>query len=331
VVLSIVSLFGEKVGDWVDGQSLRICELNAENLFISMAYHAGECLEDLNEAAWREMALSQLRRKQKPLWQLWDLSKAIRDIDPDILMLVEVGGLESLDHFNRYFLADRYSVFFIEGNARRGIDLGYLVRKGLRFEIEARSNRETPVEVSAWQGKYLARFSRDVAELRLSNESGLKLILLLTHLKSKLSTDMDYKGKDVRTAEAFALAELYEGLRLAHPDTPIIVGGDFNSDLASLELTPLGITDLVSFHDVLETPADERTTLVHFDHAGSPVPMTLDHLMISPHLRDRVIKEESFTYRYKGFYEMPEALPQNLRQRRQMPSDHYPLVLTIRF
>ncbi|MBC7690615.1 MAG: hypothetical protein H7222_02510 [Methylotenera sp.] len=319
-------------------RELRICEFNVENLFISMDYYQGQDLTSLAEGAWRELALVQLQRKQKPIAKVWGLAHAILDIDPDILMLTEVGGRDSLVSFNQHFLNDQFEVHFVEGNSRRNIDLAFLVKKGLPYQIEAHSNRDTPIEVNTYQGRYLSKFSRDVAELRLlqsprSSDSNpeVHLILLLVHLKSKITSDQDFKGKDVRMAEAVALAGLYNERRVHYPETPILVGGDFNTDLASLELELLKRTDLQDFHDLLQTPEAERISLVHFDYAGVAHPSVLDYLLISPHLVDRVVGSGSGTYRYKGFYGIPEPLPQTPTARYQMPSDHYPLVLTVKF
>jgi endonuclease/exonuclease/phosphatase family metal-dependent hydrolase len=196
--------------------------------------------------------------------------------------------------------------------------------------IETRSNRDTPVEVRAYNGKYLTRFSRDVAELRLIQDGKLELMFLLVHLKSMLSTDHDHMGKDQRTAEANALVSIYENYRAQMPEVPIVVGGDFNTQLSSIELELLSRTDLTDFHDCLQTPQEERVSLIHFEVNGTPKPNILDYLLISPHLRDRIVKEKSYTFRYKSFYDIPEPLPDVPRQRYRLPSDHYPLVLTIR-
>ena len=312
-------------------KKLKICEFNVENLFISMDFYQGQDLAEMSEPGWRNLALAQLQKKQKPLSKLWGLSKAVLDIDPDILMLIEVGGRDSLENFSRYFLNDQFIPLFIEGNSKRNIDLGFLVKKGLPFRVEGRSNRETPIEVNTLKGRHIAKFSRDVAELRLFDGDELKLIVLLTHLKSKITADQDFGGKDVRTAEATALAGIYENLRSVFPDVPIVLGGDFNAELSSLELELLKRTDLSDFHDSLETPAEKRISLVYFDYSGRPCPMVLDYLLISPHLKNRIINAESYTYGYKGFYEIPEQYPKTLKERYQMPSDHYPLVLTLVF
>ncbi len=293
-----------------------------------MEFYHVEDLERLDEKRWRALALAQLQAKQKPLTKVWGLAEALLEIDPDIAMLVEVGGQESLENFSRHFLADRYTPYFVEGNSRRSIDLGFLVKKELPFQIEARSNRDTPVEVYTLQGKHETRFSRDIAELRLHDSDGLRLILLLVHLKSKISSDTDYQGKDVRTAEAIALAEFYKKRRTEFPEVPLILGGDCNATLGSLELELISRTDLVDFHEVLGSPAEERATYVYFDALGRAVPQALDYLLLSPELRDRIVKEESYTYRYKGLHAEPGPMSQSARNRQ--PSDHNPVVVTVR-
>jgi hypothetical protein len=294
-----------------------------------MDYYEGQNLETISEQEWRALALAQFQRKQKPISKLWALSKTIFDINPDILMMIEVGGQESLQNFNRYFLRNSFNPVFIEGNSIRNIDLGFLIKKDFPFQTEAYSNKEKPIEVNTYSGKYVSRFSRDVAELRIYDQESLKLILLLTHLKSKISSDQDFRGKDVRTAEAIALSSIYRELRSKYPETPIIVSGDFNTELSSLELELIRRTDLVDFHDCLGTPIENRVSLVHFDFAQTPHRQILDYILISPHLTKSIVFSESFTFRYKGFYDIPEPLPQTLKERLQMPSDHYPLVLTL--
>lgn len=314
----------------MEGLELKICEFNVENLFVSMDYYEGQDLERMTEEEWRAVALAQLQKKQKPLSKLWGLSKAILDIDADILMLVEVGGRDSLENFSRHFLKDVYEPVFLEGNSKRNIDLGFLVKRGLSLQAKGRSNKNTPIEVNTFQGRQIAKFSRDVAELRLYDGHRLKLILLLTHLKSMLSTEQDFRGKDTRTAEANALAEIYSKRRETYPNVPVILGGDLNNDLASLEFELLKRTDIADFHEVLGTPRPDRVSLVYFDYADRPHGLVIDYLLISPHLRDRIVPGKSFTYRYKGLYDVVEELPQTPKQRYQMPSDHFPVVLTIR-
>ncbi len=309
---------------------LTLCELNAENLFISLEHYEGGGFDNLSESQWRRLALPQLRKKQKPINKIWGLVDAIEDINPDILMLVEVGGKESLEHFNHYFLKNAYTAHFVETNSNRSIDLAFLVKKDLHYDTQIISNRHTPVTIDTYKNSGPAlRFSRDVAEMHLSQNSQLQMILLLTHLKSKISTDTDFQGRDMRRAEANALAALYLKRREQHPEAAIIMGGDFNSDLKSPEMESIAKTDLTDFHDIAGNSAESRISQMHFDHQGLPQPQVLDYLLLSPHLKNKVIPKKSFTYRYKSFYNTPHPLPTTVHQRYHMPSDHFPLVLAL--
>jgi endonuclease/exonuclease/phosphatase family metal-dependent hydrolase len=264
------------------------------------------------------------------LSKIWGLHNAILDINPDILMLIEVGGKESLEHFNHYFLKEAYDVHFLETNSKRGIDLAFLLKKDLPYRAKTISNRETPVKIPLLQGtRMTTRFSRDVAELHLYDKSDLKLILLLTHLKSKISTETDFQGRDLRRAEAEALSQLYQKISEKYPDVGVVVGGDFNSDLKSPELELLLKTNLTDFHELVGSPEESRISLVHFDYQGKAHPQTLDYLLVSPHLKNKVVKDKSYTYRYKSFYDLPHPLPSTVHERYHMPSDHFPLVLTL--
>ncbi len=295
-----------------------------------MEYYGGDSLKSLSEERWANAALPQLKDRQKPLKRLFGVADAILEISPDVLMLVEVGGAASLENFNHHFLNDRYEIHFLPGNAKRGIDLGFLVLKGLGYTAASFSNRDFPIEVMAWQGKQISHFSRDVAELRLSSSDGsLAYLFLLTHLKSQLSTDGDVRGKDVRTAEAFALAELYRRRRQEFPRASIIVGGDLNAELDSLDLEALRQTDLEDFQDIVGTRQGDRATLVHFDYSGSPNPLVFDYLLLSPPAANQIVPQESFVHRYRNYYGDPEPLPQTRSERWRMPSDHYPLVVTL--
>ena len=311
------------------GHTLRLCEFNIENLFLSMEYYDGQDLEKISEAEWAGFALAQFRRKQKPLRKLWGLASAMLDIDADIFLLVEVGGRDSLANFNLHFLGGRYVPHFVEGNSKRNIDLGFLVKKDLPWRAETRSNRHLPIEVHAYQGRYETRFSRDVAQLCLFAGESHRFTLLLTHLKSRISTDQDLHGRDVRSAEAAALAGLYHSLRKQDPGVPVVIGGDFNAELESPELKPLLNTDLRNLHEILGTPKEGRISLVHFEHTGAARPQVLDHFLLSPELESSVRAKESGVYRYKSFYEVAEPFPETLQERYRLPSDHYPLVVTL--
>lgn len=134
----------------------------------------------------------------------------------------------------------------------------------------------------------------------------------------------------MRTAEDATLAKYHEHLRMTHLETPIVIGGDFNAELGSQELIRLAQTDAVDFHEILGSPAEDRLTYIHFDQADTPRPETIDHLLISPQLRERVEQAKFFVYCNKGLYWIVIERPASLQKRSLMPSDHYPQVLSLR-
>jgi len=114
-------------------ENLRIMLWNVENLFIYLDKYNNEDLSTLSEIKWQKM--SNASTPNKYLNKIFGLKKSIDEIDPDVLMLNEVGGIESIENFNSLFLDSKYKAYLLEGNSDRGIDVGYLVKKDLDFDV----------------------------------------------------------------------------------------------------------------------------------------------------------------------------------------------------
>ena len=171
---------------YFSSNKLRFVEFNVENLFLYLDYAdvlSGRDISTLTEKEWQNLTTSVVGNK--PIEHVRALARAVLDIDPDVLMMCEVGGVESLANFSRLFLHDRYAVHLIEGNSDRGIDLGYLVRKSLPFHYDLRSHKHRaldflyPHEILSQETGYGSlrsaklsshKFSRDVLELRIYEE-----------------------------------------------------------------------------------------------------------------------------------------------------------------
>ena len=123
--------------------SLRIAQWNIENLFIYMDRFSGEKLLDLTEGQWQSLSMASV--KNKSLKKLRQIQEVIAEISPDILMLNEVGGKISLDNFIHYFLDDCFYPQILEGNSDRGIDVAYLIRKGLPFQSKIDTYKDYPI------------------------------------------------------------------------------------------------------------------------------------------------------------------------------------------
>ena len=124
--------------------TFKIVQLNAENLFLYLDDMAERDWRKLSEKEWQRLSHATVANKSlvKTLW----LADSLLYIDADIVCLNEVGGIESLNNFNHFFLQGKYTAHLIEGNSDRGIDVGYLVRKGLPLHAELRSHKDRPIQ-----------------------------------------------------------------------------------------------------------------------------------------------------------------------------------------
>lgn len=334
-----------------DERPWRFVGFNAENLFLYFDEPPSKEVRLLNEVEWRQLSRSTV--ENKPLKQALEIARSIEELNPDILMLCEVGGRESLSNFSRYFLRDRYVPHLIEGNSDRGIDLGFLVKRDLPFKYDMISHKNRklnflyPHEKQSVESGYTHirsgrvkghRFSRDVVELRCFGESDEvpELIVMLVHLKSPLDRDrIDPGGRDRRRAEQEMLVKIYQEVRaeFGNENVPIMVTGDFNGSIYGLqpdeEFDALRETDLRCCLEVAGVPEDERFTWIHVHNRRPNFTKQLDYILLSPELVPRVAKEETWVYRFRdetGFYRL---IPRNQNEKRLLPSDHYPVVLTL--
>jgi endonuclease/exonuclease/phosphatase family metal-dependent hydrolase len=208
-------------------------------------------------------------------------AQVVRDIDADVLGLIECEGRDALVQFSEKLLpavgGKSYAeAMLIDGNDTRGIDVGLLAREGykvgwMRSHADDRSQN----------GGYV--FSRDCPEFGIWTPSGATVWVLLNHFKSK-----GYGAKDASDARRWLQAEtartIYERLKLEKA-AMIAVMGDFNDGMDSDALAPL----------LRET--DLRDASVHptFDNAGRPGTFKdgherdkLDYILLSPALYERM-------------------------------------------
>ncbi len=274
------------------------------------------------------------------------VARTLREIDADIVMLCEVGGRESLDLFNSRYLNSAYYTALLPGNSDRGIEMGYLIHKRLPFFHQLLSHKEKvlnfnyPHEILEHQknqnGLKIHRFSRDIAELRLIQDDKVKYILMLVHLKSKLDKEgIDFNGQLRRKAEFHTLVETYNERRAEFPNVPVIVAGDMNGQAQRLILEPefkalYEKTDLEDVLEVINEPAERRFSYFHFGRDNVREASQLDYILLPPELHQLVKKEESGIYHYRDPQGILVPYPQDSFQRYALPSDHYPVVATLK-
>lgn len=296
---------------------MKICAWNTENFFVFMDKYKDENIDDLTNEQWEKLSCS-TNTRNKHLQKVIDSAKVINDIDADIFVLTEMGGKESLNNFNKYFLTeDKYKFSLKAGNSNRGIEIGFLIKKDLELRVEVYSNKDLVLDNGS-------KFSRNIAELRAYNkENELKFILLGVHLKSKQHGKGDFEGISQRTKELIKLKSHIESLK-DELKVPVIVAGDFNCSMFDNELQEFS-TNLFEFHALKNSDEKESCTYVNF--RNGKVMSQIDFIFSTDEIFDL---DESFTYRFKNEYGDNMGIPDSFEEKRFLPSDHFPLVTVIK-
>lgn len=240
----------------------------------------------LDEASYRAMNIS-IYNPNKDRRKLAAIADVILEHDFDLVGLCEVGGMETLENFNRLYLDGRYRCFIYEENSSRGIFVGALVKRG-RFSRVRSCN--VPGD-----------FSRNLIRLDLETED-VSLEVFIVHLKSQRGED---RGIDMRLGEADRLAALVRPRRC-------VVMGDFNGILIR------GIHQF-EFDRFLDLPLCDVLAAV-----GVPQTQRHTHYWFGDGARfsqlDYIFCTHDIEVLDAGVVE--ESVPQNRDERFKLPSDH---------
>lgn len=297
-------------------KKLKVMAFNVQDLFLFLKGPPPTHFYSLDEEQWQKLRSS--HRKNKKLRDLIHLAAVFTEINPDVAMICEVGGKESLENFNHLFLHSQYMVFCPEGTSARGIDIGFLVKATTHFQPTLKS-----------LGKQDHALSRLSPTLHLRIQNHFSLFLVGVHLKSKLNKEgKDYEGRGQRRKEIQLLATLIQEMSLATGEHFIILG-DFNDDLrpGALNFELLDLFNQLQCQDALalaEMPLDERVTHFHFGPGPNVSFSQLDGILISPELQTFLVAKHCGVYRYPDSYGIPYQL-NNLKDKRALPSDHLPV------
>ncbi|HET7838380.1 MAG TPA: endonuclease/exonuclease/phosphatase family protein [Rectinemataceae bacterium] len=266
---------------------LSVASFNAENFYLLIEPGIGRAeLEALDGPDYMAMNAS-IFNPNKERGKIAEIARTILEGGFDLVGLCEVGGMESLEAFNRIYLEGRYVCFLHEENSRRGIFVGALLRKG-RFP-EARAHNMA------------GAFSRNLLRLDLGPAGG-GLVVFVVHLKSQYGPD---RGLGPRIREVERLRSLVRTVNC-------VVMGDFNGILIrgehQFEYEPF--LEL-PFTDVLEAvgvPPGERRTHYHFGPA--PNFTQLDYIFCTDDIEvlDAGVIEGD--------------IPLSRAERARLPSDH---------
>jgi hypothetical protein len=278
-----------------------------------MDKYQGEDLSLMKEPQWQ--LLSSSIKINKELSKVLDLAFCVKQTDPDICLFTEIGGRESIDNFNRHFLDNKYQVFHEPSNSDRGIDLAILVKHSISPQCDFSIHNDKV-------------FARGVLNLNYKISPNQNLRFLLTHLKSKLNMKgKDFEGRSQREKEVKRLVEI----RKEYPKDDVIISGDLNGiiykDETEEELA--AFANKAWLEDVLEhekLPNFDRCTYIYYNKQGDPHMMQLDYFLMSKELYTKT----KATGEVLGFDGQKRVnYPQSLKEKRQLPSDHYPILIKL--
>jgi endonuclease/exonuclease/phosphatase family metal-dependent hydrolase len=217
--------------------------------------------------------------------------RVIRDVDADILAVVEAENRVALKQFSDLILEEvggtpYTQIMVIDGNDQRGIDVGLMTKTDyeiglMRSHIHDLQDDGTPI------------FSRDCPEYSVKTLSGETIWILPNHFKSKFGGD-NPDSRQKRLVQATRTAQIYQRLR-SEGQNLVVVLGDLNDTPDSPPLQPLLTdTDLkdVSAHPSFDT--GEFTGREGTDERGIGTfglgndDQKIDYLLLSPDLFSRV-------------------------------------------
>jgi endonuclease/exonuclease/phosphatase family metal-dependent hydrolase len=242
--------------------------------------------------------------------------RVIAEVDPDILILVEVEDRLTLERFYRQAVWPRleakgsakHSIFMlVDGNDDRGIDIGLISRFPL---VGMRSNVHT-----LGQSKRQL-FSRDCIEFYVDLGKPNFLAILGNHFASKAS---DRTGKR-RREQSQGVVGIVDELRARTPW--IVVAGDLNDHPAGGSLDPLlGHGDL---KDAMHLPQYTGNRPGTYKTAAAA--NKLDYLLLSADLQGRATQVDVNRRGYfSTFWEPFEDIKAAPKERRSLlqASDHH--------
>jgi hypothetical protein len=332
---------------------MRFLLFNLEDFFIQAppVDHIVD-LSEMNEAEWR---LWNGNKCVKSLQHIREIARIILDTQPDVALLIEVGGASALEFFNRHFLGGAYEVFLASGNSGRGIDVGYLLHKrtGLNATLKSYAarglsaykkstlgNAEIIEAVDALFGQGEVRFSRDVSQLEFYKVNDLlqpALIVLLTHFKSQRPDgSVDKHGRAKRWIEFCELklivAELQE--QYCH-QVPIVIGGDFNGSMRKsspdTEFASIGELNWQDVFDLEKVPLIKRYTRIGRTGRNQTPATQLDYVFLNIHAAELYSQGSARVIPHLNRHGFAVGPKVNKSQRSAMCSDHFPIVFDLKF
>lgn len=225
----------------------------------------------------------ELKTEQVNEIAIMNTGRVLKDVDADIVAVVEAEHRVALKQFSNYVLQKLDGIpypqiMLIDGNDDRGIDVGLMTKAGFEIGLMRSHIHDNDIE-----GKPI--FSRDSPEFALTTPQGELLWIIPNHFKSKFGGN-DFASQSKRTLQAKRTAEIYRAL-VNDGNRNVIVLGDLNDTPDSDPLQPLlADTDLkdVSLHPSFDTGVFPGKGTYGLGNDSNKI----DYILLSPDLFDRV-------------------------------------------
>ena len=208
-------------------------------------------------------------------------AQVVRDVDPDVLAVVECEGRHALQQFSHQLLPSVGGqafdhVMLIDGNDDRGIDVGLMTKRGYAIGwMQSHADDMTTLDDVV--------FSRDCPEFGVLTPQRDTLWVLVNHFKSKGYGLQDTSDRK-RWLQAEAVRRILERLSAEKAEL-IAVAGDLNDYPGSAPLHPL----------LHESGYKDVSTHPKFTSDGRPGTFgrgsdrdKIDYILLSPALYERV-------------------------------------------
>lgn len=158
----------------------------------------------------------------KPEQEIAAVIDVIKEINPDILGIIEMGDAQTLEEFRARLKAARLD--YPHKEWVKGTDAARHIALLSRFPIVARNSRdEVPFELNGKQ----TRIGRGILDVTVKLADNYLLHLVGAHLKSRREVP-DFDQVAMRAKEALHLREHLDKILRANPEEKLLLFGDMN-------------------------------------------------------------------------------------------------------
>ena len=220
----------------------------------------------------------------KPRAELERVAATIRQLNADVLALMEVENRGVLERFTRTLLPDMGydNIVLFEGNDGRGIDVALLSRLPVG-PVTSYRHLAFPLP-----GGGQTHFRRDLLRVRIEPPGLPPFDAFVVHLKSKRGEAQG--SAPIRQAEASEIRHICDQILNEDASARFVICGDFNDTWESPALKTIrgsGATELKCFY--ADLPADHRATFNR-----EPYREMVDFILCSPEMAGHY-QEKSYT------------------------------------